>query len=115
MADGDLKLEPLLQQAPELAVPVIVLGEFQYGIRLSRYRIRYETWLAALLSNCRVLNVDEGTAGIYADIRHELKRTARPIPENDIWIAALTRQYNFPLLSRDQHFDFIPGLTRLTW
>jgi tRNA(fMet)-specific endonuclease VapC len=115
MADGDLKLAPLLQRAPELAVPVIVLGEFQYGIRSSRYRIRYESWLAALLPNCRVLNVDEGTADIYADIRNELKRTAHPIPENDIWIAALTRQYDTPLLSRDQHFDFIPGLTRLTW
>jgi tRNA(fMet)-specific endonuclease VapC len=115
MADGDMKLAPLLQQAPELAVPVIVLGEYQYGIRSSRYRTRYESWLDALLPDCRVLDVDERTAGIYAEIRHELKRAARPIPENDIWIAALTRQYNSPLLSRDQHFDFIPGLSRLTW
>jgi tRNA(fMet)-specific endonuclease VapC len=115
MADGDRKLAPLLQQAPELAVPVIVLGEYQYGIRSSRYRIRYESWLDALLPNCRVLDADERTAGIYAEIRHELKRTAHPIPENDIWIAALARQHNSPLLSRDQHFDFIPRLTRLTW
>jgi tRNA(fMet)-specific endonuclease VapC len=45
MADGDMKLAPLLQQASELAVPVIVLGEYQYGIRLSRHRSRYESWL----------------------------------------------------------------------
>jgi tRNA(fMet)-specific endonuclease VapC len=115
MADGDRKLAPLLQQASELAIPVIVLGEFQYGIRLSRYRIRYESWLTALLPDCRILYVDETTAGIYAQIRHDLKRTARPIPENDVWIAALVRQYDSPLLSRDQHFDFIPQLTRLTW
>jgi tRNA(fMet)-specific endonuclease VapC len=115
MADGDIKLTPLLRQAPELAVPVIVLGEYQYGVRSSRYRIRYESWLAALLPNCRILEVDERTADIYAEIHMELKRAVHPIPENDIWIAALTRQYNSPLLSRDQHFDFIPGLTRLTW
>jgi len=109
------ELGALLQLAPELAVPVIVLGEYHYGIQSSRHRKRYESWLAALLPNCRFLDVDERTAGVYAEIRHELKRTAHPIPENDIWIAALARQYDSPLLSRDQHFDFIPNLTRLTW
>ena len=115
MADGDLKLAPLLQQAPELAVPVIVLGEYQYGIRQSRHRTSYESWLTTLLAACRVLVVDERTAMLYAEIRHELKRAGHPIPENDIWIAALARQHNSPLLTRDQHFDFIPHLTRLTW
>lgn len=115
MADGDMKLAPLLQQAPDLAVPVIVLGEYQYGTRLSRHRMRYERWLTELLATCRVLVVDERTAGLYAEIRHELKRSGHPIPENDIWIAALARQHNSPLVSRDQQFDLVPGLTRLNW
>jgi tRNA(fMet)-specific endonuclease VapC len=115
LADGDMKLAPLLQQAAELAVPVVVLGEYQYGIRLSRHRMRYESWLTEFLSTCRVLVIDERTAGLYAEIRHELKRIGHPIPENDIWIAALARQHNFPLLTRDQHFDFVPRLTRLNW
>ena len=42
MADGDPELEPLLEHAAEIAVPVIVLGEYKYGIRQSRHRIRYE-------------------------------------------------------------------------
>ena len=75
MADGDMKLAPLLQQASELAVPAIVVGEFQYGIRLSRHRTRYESWLTELLATCRLLVVDETTAALYADIRHELKRS----------------------------------------
>jgi predicted nucleic acid-binding protein len=115
LADGDMKLAPLLQQALELAVPVIVLGEYQYGIRLSRHRTQYESWLNGLLLTCRLLVVDERTASLYAEIRHELKRTGHPIPENDVWIAALARQHNSPLVTRDQHFDFVPGLTRLTW
>ncbi len=115
MADGDIKLAPLLQQAPELAVPVIALGEYQYGIRLSRHRMQYESWLTELLATCRVLAVDERTASLYAEIRYQLKRAGHPLPENDIWIAALARQHNSPLLSRDQHFDFVPGLTRLNW
>ena len=115
MADGDMKLAPLIQQASELAVPAIVVGEFQYGIRLSRHRSRYESWLTELLATSRLLVVDERTAVRYADIRHELKRSGHPMPENDIWIAALARQYNSPLVTRDQHFDFVPGLTRLNW
>jgi tRNA(fMet)-specific endonuclease VapC len=115
LADGDMKLAPLLQHAPELAVPVIVLGEYQYGIRLSRHRTRYESWLTELLATCRVLVVDERTAVLYAEVRHELKRSGHPIPENDIWIAALARQHHAPLVTRDQHFDFVPGLTRLNW
>jgi predicted nucleic acid-binding protein len=115
MADGDMKLAPLIQQASELAIPVIVLGEYQYGIRLSRHRTQYESWLNGLLLTCRLLVVDERTASLYADIRHKLKRTGHPIPENDIWIAALARQHNSPLVTRDQHFDFVPSLTRLNW
>src|SRR5580698_7924263 len=105
MADGDPELEPLLEHAAEIAVPVIVLGEYKYGIRQSRHRIRYERWLAETVANCRVLRVDEGTAEQYAEVRDALKRSGRPIPGNDVWIAALARQYALPLLTRDQHFD----------
>ena len=115
MADGDASLEPLLQQAAEIAVPVIVLGEYRYGIRQSRHWTRYERWLAKVLASCRVLVVDEGTAGHYAEVRDELKRSGRPIPGNDVWIAALARQHSLPLLSRDQHFDFVAGLNRVGW
>jgi predicted nucleic acid-binding protein len=115
MADGDMKLEPLLQRAAEIAVPVIVLGEYKYGIRQSRNRTRYERWLAEAIASCRVLVVDQGTAGLYAEVRDELKRSGRPIPGNDLWIAALARQHALPVISRDQHFDFVPGLQRVGW
>jgi tRNA(fMet)-specific endonuclease VapC len=69
-----------------------------------------------------VLVVDEATAEKYAEVRDELKRIGRPIPANDLWIAALVRQHMLPLrqhmlplLSRDQHFDFVPRLKRVTW
>jgi len=98
MADGDMDLQPLLQRAAEIAVPVIVLGEFKYGIRQSRHRTRYERWLAEVIASCRVLVVDEGTAGLYAEVRDELKRSGRPIPGNDLWIAALARQHAMPVI-----------------
>jgi tRNA(fMet)-specific endonuclease VapC len=115
MADGDPGVAPILQQAAEIALPVIALGEYRYGIRQSRHRARYERWLNEVVTTCRVLSVDESTAAVYADIRGELKRAGRPIPGNDLWIAALARQHSLPLLSRDQHFDLVTGLTRIRW
>jgi predicted nucleic acid-binding protein len=115
MADGDLTLEPLLHRVSAIAVPVIVLGEFRYGIRQSRNRAQYERWLAETVPLYRVLVVDDGTAEEYAEVRDELKRRGRQIPVNDLWIAALARQHALPLLSRDQHFDFVPGLKRVVW
>ncbi len=115
MADGDLALKPLLHKAREIAVPVIVLGEYRYGIQQSRERVGYERWLADSLPFYRVLDVDEETAGRYAEIRINLKRQGTPIPSNDVWIAALALQYAQPLLSRDRHFDTVPGLNRVGW
>lgn len=115
MADGDPKLESLLRRATTLSVPVIVLGEYRYGIRQSRHRARYESWLNELTGTCQILTVDEGTAGEYAEVRWELKRRGRPIPGNDVWIASLARQHSLTLLSRDKHFDFVPRLKRLEW
>jgi predicted nucleic acid-binding protein len=68
-----------------------------------------------LLSRSRVLNITEETSIWYAEIRLELKRTGKPIPTNDLWIAALCRQHNLPLLSRDRHFDLVAGLRRIGW
>lgn len=115
LADGDVALEPVLRQATEIAIPVIVLGEYQFGIRRSRNRKAYERWLAEMTAACRVLAVDESTAGLYAEVRDELKHSGRPMPSNDLWIAALVRQYGLPLLSRDGHFDFVAGLKRIGW
>jgi predicted nucleic acid-binding protein len=115
IADGDRSLERFLMRAPELAIPVIVLGEYRYGIADSRLRVRYERWLIETLAGCRILRVDEETAIEYASIRRELKRSGRPIPSNDIWIAALARQHSLPVLSLDQHFDFVPHLERIAW
>ena len=115
MADGDARLEPLLRRTRTIALPVIVVGEYRYGVHQSHNRAKYEEWLADVLDNCRVLDVDIHTAEQYAAIRDELKRSGQPIPGNDVWIAALARQHDLPILSRDRHFDVVAGLRRIGW
>jgi tRNA(fMet)-specific endonuclease VapC len=115
LAEGELRLEPILRKATQIAVPVIVLGEYRYGIQQSRERQRYERWLVEYLQKFRVLDMDEQTTISYADVRGELKRAGTPIPSNDVWIAALCRQHSLPVLSRDRHFDLVPGLRRIDW
>jgi tRNA(fMet)-specific endonuclease VapC len=115
MAEGDRALEPILRSASGIAIPSIVLGEYRYGIRQSRHRAEYESWLKGSVKNCMVLNVDADTAEEYAHVREELKRIGRPIPGNDVWIAAIARQYGWPVISRDKHFDFVAKLKRIGW
>jgi tRNA(fMet)-specific endonuclease VapC len=108
-------LHPVIVEADHLAIPVIVLGEYRYGIGQSRHRARCECWLREFLGNCRLLVIDEATTRYYAQIRTELRTSDRPIPGNDVWIAALSRQHSLPLVSRDVHFDFVADLRRLQW
>ncbi|MEW6689812.1 MAG: type II toxin-antitoxin system VapC family toxin [Pseudomonadota bacterium] len=114
-ADGETGVGEVLRRQTRAAIPVIVLGEFRYGIAQSRHRPTYEAWLASQLPGFDVLAVTEETAVAYAALRVELKRSGRPIPANDAWIAALALQHRMPVLSRDEHFDAVPGLERESW
>jgi tRNA(fMet)-specific endonuclease VapC len=105
----------LVSGARELAIPVIVAGEFVFGAAQSRHREAYERSLQRMLERCTVLDIGIETARHYASIRLELKSAGKPIPANDVWIAALSRQHAIPVMSRDSHFDFVGGLRRLTW
>jgi predicted nucleic acid-binding protein len=114
-ADDEPAIVSILARADQLAIPVIVLGEYRHGIAESRNRASYERWLSGLLNDCLVLDVNEPTTHEYVEIVLELKRKGKPIPTNDVWIAALCRQHSVPLLSRDRHFDLVAGTKRIAW
>jgi predicted nucleic acid-binding protein len=115
LLDKESALLDVIRESRELALPVIVLGEFRFGIAISKRRDQYEAWLARDLSLFRVLPVVEQTSIHYAAIRSELKASGSPIPANDAWIAALARQHRMPIVSRDIHFDRINNVERLGW
>lgn len=113
--DGDDGVGDVLRRQSRAAIPVIVLGEFRYGIAESRHRAAYESWLDSQLPHFDILAVTDETTIAYAALRVALKRSGRPIPANDAWIAALALQHRIPILSRDHHFDVVPGLERRGW
>ena len=115
VADGETSVVTHIGKAERIAVPVVVLGEYRFGIAQSRHRATYESWLQEWIAVVIVLNIDEETTHSYSAIGVELKKKGKPIPANDLWIAALCRQHSLPLVSRDRHFDFVHGLRRLNW
>lgn len=100
VADNEPKAVERYKNADTIALAVIVLGEFRFGIAQSRKRNDYESWLRTLIAMTRVLDIDERTTHEYAQVRVDLKKIGRSIPSNDVWIAALCRQHSLPILSR---------------
>jgi tRNA(fMet)-specific endonuclease VapC len=115
IADDHPGVVSLIARSDQIAIPAIVLGEYRYGIAQSRHRAAYENWLAEFVRDCIIFDVTEATASRYAEIAIELKLAGKPVPTNDLWIAALCRQHSEPLLSRDRHFDFVTGIKRIGW
>lgn len=112
---GDPALGEVLADADRHHLPVVVIGEYRYGLLGSRHRRRLAELLEELIQQSVVLPVDQSTSEAYAEVRHQLRLTGRPIPENDVWIAALARQHRQPVVTRDDHFDLVPDLHRISW
>src|SRR5713226_1291819 len=86
VADGDPGAVKRLHRASQVAIPVIVLGEYRYGIAQSRHKRVYERWLQEMISVSRVVEVNEETSLWYSGLRVQLRRAGTPIPSNDTWI-----------------------------
>jgi len=115
LAEDAPGIAEVLDEAGVVAIPVVVLGEYRFGVLQSTRRRDYERWLDKSLPAYRILDISQETTRSYANLRVELKRGGTPIPSNDVWIAALCRQHGMFLVSRDRHFDRIRDLKRIVW
>jgi tRNA(fMet)-specific endonuclease VapC len=112
---GEAVVGDQIRQAQELFVPSIALGELYYGAIRSNQKQENLNRLQQFVVANVILECDEETAEWYGHIKAQLARKGRPIPENDIWIAAIAKQYNLTLVSRDGHFDEIGDLYMQEW
>ena len=115
LAEQDKALRELVKVAPRVAVTIISIGEYAFGISQSRHRAELEAWLDALLLKVDVLILEQKTLPFYAEVRGRLKLAGTPIPANDCWIAALAQQHRLPIVSQDRHFDSVKGIERIGW
>lgn len=112
---GDAALTAKLQQANALYLPLTALGELYYGAYRSKNPTKGLAQIREFLKAVIVLHPGETTADNYGQIKAALAQAGTPIPQNDIWIAALAKEYQLSLAARDDHFKLVPGLNLLAW
>lgn len=93
----------------------VALGEILFGFEKGRYPEENNKRLKAFLgsSNTSLVSITARTSEIYAQLISNLQREGKPIPTNDVWIAASAIENNVTLLTRDKHFKNIPQLSVL--
>jgi tRNA(fMet)-specific endonuclease VapC len=115
LLEGDAALEALLSREARHELPVIVIGEYRYGLVRSRRRRSLFALFDELIRESNVLSVGIETAAVYASVREALRAKGTPIPENDVWISALAIEHGLDIVSRDTDFDRVAGVRRRSW
>jgi tRNA(fMet)-specific endonuclease VapC len=105
---GEPKVIARIEACTAVFMPAIVLGELFFGAFRSSRQQQNLTALDVAQSRMAVLNCDNLTARFYGQLKAQLMDAGRPIPENDVWIAAVARQHDCVLLTRDAHFRNLP-------
>ena len=112
---GEQNVRDELRHADSVFVPSVVVGELFYGARRSGRVEKNLARVEEFVASNSVLNCDTETARHYSRIKESLRTKGRPIPENDVWIAAIARQHSLTLISRDTHFAEVDQLTLERW
>ena len=109
--NGQAAAVAALQGWTEVCLPIPVVAELRFGALNSQNAQQNLSRVEGIVSRCRILTATLPTADAYARLRLLLKRNGTPVPENDLWIAALCLEYGLPLATDDAHFKSVPGLT----
>jgi len=109
---GDAELAEFLATCDEVWIPLVVLAEIKAGFYGGTQQHRNEVLLRKFMAKPTVGMLLPGreTAEQYARLFVQLKRAGTPVPDNDLWIAALALENDLTLITRDRHFDNIPQL-----
>ena len=113
--EGELAIVDRVTQTDSVLLSSTIVGELYYGaFKSGRVTSNIER-VEVLVQRIPVLDCDRNTAKVYGQIKNQLRQKGRPLPENDIWIAAIAQQYDLTLVSRDRHFQEIENLKLEIW
>ncbi len=109
--ENEINIIKRLKKIEQVFIPAIVLGELYFGASKSRMVKENIDRIKTFANNSSILSCDSESAQYYGIIKSSLKVMGKPIPENDIWIAAIAQQHKLILLTRDEHFKFVKEIT----
>ena len=113
--NGDAAITERVLALPEIVLLVIVVGELLFGAENSTRPLQNLPRYLEFISACVVVSLGRKTATTYAQTRLALKRKGRPIPINDVWIAAQCLEHGWVLVTGDTDFDYVDGLILEHW
>lgn len=109
---NQIEIIEVIREASTLIMSPIVLGEllmgFMGGKREQQNRVELQNFLAS--SRIKQYPITADTSHYFGRIHNLLKKKGRPIPTNDIWIAAQALEYGCVICTFDKHFLEIEGL-----
>jgi tRNA(fMet)-specific endonuclease VapC len=113
--DGNMEIAKKVSKLSEFYISSVVLGELYVGVNRVTNKAKHLKKVDDFLQLCTVLDIDSTTAKHYGEIVAILYKKGKPIPSNDVWIAASAAQHNLTLISRDKHFKEIDGIMIKQW
>lgn len=109
---NDTEAVNLLRRVEYIGINAVILGELFAGFRCGNKERQNRIELDQFLDSARVYTImlDDETSEFYAQVFSELRQKGRPIPSNDLWLAASALQHGLALATYDEHFSNISGL-----
>jgi tRNA(fMet)-specific endonuclease VapC len=111
LINGDPSVRSFAARTEDVFLPCIVIGELFYGAFRSARAKENVAHIEAFAAERSILACDTNTARYFGEIKNQLRIKGRPIPDNDLWIAAIAVQHGLTLISRDDHFREIERLS----
>ena len=111
--EHNYQLPDMFRRYDRIHLPATVIGEYRAGITDSQQGRMNSRKLADYLKHETVdaVPITDATAEVYAKVFNALKARGRPIPQNDMWIAASALEHGADILTYDEHFRAVPMLT----
>lgn len=113
--DGNKTIADKINDSGNFYISAIVLGELYVGVNRVLNKEKHLKKLNSFLTLCSVLTIDADISNLYGEITASLFKKGKPIPSNDIWIAATAKLHKLTLVTRDNHFNQIDGLDIDSW
>jgi tRNA(fMet)-specific endonuclease VapC len=113
--NGEAAVVARVLTLPEVVLPIVVVGELLFGAENSSRPLQNLPRYLEFIEACVVMPLGRETAAVFAQARLALKQKGRPIPMNDIWIAAQCLEHGWVLVTNDADFNYVDGLMLERW